>query len=486
LADDDNRRDHIQNSGHAPTEANESAIIADLPAGNYTAIVQGVNNTTGVALAEVYDLDPQVPTGVVPVIPKGIISMPSGGPNFPDQILNDPRVMGLDVVGKWPDVEATEGVYDWSSLDSQLAQAAAHGKKVIFGIASGGVNVPDWLMANPDVQTFTFIDVNPYNPTYGQPVTIPVFWDPIFLTKKIALIQATGARYAANPNIVVVGCSFANAVNFDWNIPHAPEDIANWLAAGYTSELVVNAGEMIVDATMAAFPNQNVVMPIGTGAPGLDPSVTYLAETVVDYATTTYGRFITEKDALAAYTPDPSTVVFDWLVLFNQCPNVAAQMLWKVSGDNTYRMNLGVPGDPADILRTAITMGSRYGTQYQEIYESDLMDPTLSSVIDYANTLLTTTPPLPAAPSNLNGTASGRYVVNLTWHDNASNELGYRIESKIGSTGTYELVTTVGQNTTAATINSLTEGTQYYFRVQGINAGGRSAYSNETPVTTAP
>ena len=34
----------------------ESAIIADLPSGNYTAIVRGVNNTTGVALVEVYDL----------------------------------------------------------------------------------------------------------------------------------------------------------------------------------------------------------------------------------------------------------------------------------------------------------------------------------------------------------------------------------------------------------------------------------------------
>jgi pimeloyl-ACP methyl ester carboxylesterase len=48
----------IQNSGHAPGDARESAIIADLPAGNYTAIVRGVNNTTGVALVEVYDLIP--------------------------------------------------------------------------------------------------------------------------------------------------------------------------------------------------------------------------------------------------------------------------------------------------------------------------------------------------------------------------------------------------------------------------------------------
>jgi predicted outer membrane repeat protein len=47
----------IQNSGHAPTDPSESAIIAELPPGNYTAIVRGVNDATGVALVEVYDLD---------------------------------------------------------------------------------------------------------------------------------------------------------------------------------------------------------------------------------------------------------------------------------------------------------------------------------------------------------------------------------------------------------------------------------------------
>jgi len=51
------QRSDIRNSGHAPSDGRESAIIAELPAGNYTAIVRGVNNTTGVGLVEVYNLD---------------------------------------------------------------------------------------------------------------------------------------------------------------------------------------------------------------------------------------------------------------------------------------------------------------------------------------------------------------------------------------------------------------------------------------------
>jgi len=41
--------------GDNVSQASESAIIATLPPGNYTAIVSGVN-TTGIALVDVYDL----------------------------------------------------------------------------------------------------------------------------------------------------------------------------------------------------------------------------------------------------------------------------------------------------------------------------------------------------------------------------------------------------------------------------------------------
>jgi hypothetical protein len=53
-----NQAPDILNSHHAPRDPRESAIIADLPPGNYTAIVRGVNNMTGVGLVEVYDLSP--------------------------------------------------------------------------------------------------------------------------------------------------------------------------------------------------------------------------------------------------------------------------------------------------------------------------------------------------------------------------------------------------------------------------------------------
>jgi hypothetical protein len=51
----------ITATGLAPTDDSESAIDATLAPGAYTAVVRGKNNTSGVALIELYDLDQ--PTG---------------------------------------------------------------------------------------------------------------------------------------------------------------------------------------------------------------------------------------------------------------------------------------------------------------------------------------------------------------------------------------------------------------------------------------
>jgi hypothetical protein len=51
------QHDQIVATGVAPSSANEPAIVATLEPGNYTAVVQGVNGSTGVGLVEVFDLD---------------------------------------------------------------------------------------------------------------------------------------------------------------------------------------------------------------------------------------------------------------------------------------------------------------------------------------------------------------------------------------------------------------------------------------------
>lgn len=52
-----NQENEIIDTMVAPSNDHESAIVRRLPAGNYTAIVSGKNDTTGIAVVEVYALD---------------------------------------------------------------------------------------------------------------------------------------------------------------------------------------------------------------------------------------------------------------------------------------------------------------------------------------------------------------------------------------------------------------------------------------------
>src|SRR5207247_3274677 len=70
----------ISASGLAPRNPLESAIVATLQPGNYTAIVRGVNNTTGIALVEGYELD-STATRLVNISTRGHIGVRDEGLN---------------------------------------------------------------------------------------------------------------------------------------------------------------------------------------------------------------------------------------------------------------------------------------------------------------------------------------------------------------------------------------------------------------------
>jgi len=57
----DSQQAEIQDTGLAPTNDLESAIVRTLAPGNYTAILSGRNSTSGIGLVEVYDLSTSFP-----------------------------------------------------------------------------------------------------------------------------------------------------------------------------------------------------------------------------------------------------------------------------------------------------------------------------------------------------------------------------------------------------------------------------------------
>ena len=79
ITNDNWRDDPVQEAaiiatGIAPTNDFESAIDATLNPGAYTAVVRGKNNTSGVALIEVYDLNQAVPSKLANISTRAFVS----------------------------------------------------------------------------------------------------------------------------------------------------------------------------------------------------------------------------------------------------------------------------------------------------------------------------------------------------------------------------------------------------------------------------
>jgi hypothetical protein len=105
----------------------------------------------------------------------------------------------------------------------------------------------------------------------------------------------------------------------------------------------------------------------------------------------------------------------------------------------------------------------------------------------YSNEATATTPSAPATPATPTALAATATTgqVSLAWVDNATNETGYSVERRIGTTGTWTEIATPAANATSYVNNtSITAGTTYYYRVRANNSGTYSAYSSEASATT--
>jgi YVTN family beta-propeller protein len=92
----------------------------------------------------------------------------------------------------------------------------------------------------------------------------------------------------------------------------------------------------------------------------------------------------------------------------------------------------------------------------------------------------------PRAPSSLTATRGNNSVITISWSDNSSDELGFKIYRKQYIQGTYSLLATVTKNTTEYTDSSTKEAdVNYYYEVLAYNYAGNSSFSDSAYATTS-
>jgi hypothetical protein len=111
---------------------------------------------------------------------------------------------------------------------------------------------------------------------------------------------------------------------------------------------------------------------------------------------------------------------------------------------------------------------------------------TAAGFSPYSNEVsVTTLQALPAAPTNLQATASSSSQVNLTWTNNAPNATAIRLEYLPPSSTSFVDIFAAATLTGTGVAN-LQPNTTYSFRVRAQNAAGYSPYSNVATVATLP
>jgi hypothetical protein len=92
----------------------------------------------------------------------------------------------------------------------------------------------------------------------------------------------------------------------------------------------------------------------------------------------------------------------------------------------------------------------------------------------------------PAAPTNLSASSPNSTTINLTWTDNADNEVGFTIERSPDGINFDPIEDSITANIGSYSDTGLTADTPYWYRVFAYNAVANSAYSNVASTTTLP
>src|SRR5713101_430738 len=77
---------------------------------------------------------PAFPTRAIAQVPHGVFSLSGTGQAAGPIALANPDVVGISVRQGWTDLEPTEGNFNWTFLDSEVATAAAAGKQILLRI----------------------------------------------------------------------------------------------------------------------------------------------------------------------------------------------------------------------------------------------------------------------------------------------------------------------------------------------------------------
>lgn len=362
--------------------------------------------------------------------PKGVWCSYGNDINIQPGMASNFGLVGIGITEDWNVVNTGPGVYNWATIDARIAQALAAGfTNMALAITDSSQNTPDWLYNSlPSNEKIQLIDPANVHPTFCEPINTALFWGPTFHQAKKDLIAAMGARYTNHPNVVAVNmAAFCNHNSQDWNVldyigsiqcptcPQAPPKLcglqtgfdqpAQWIAAGWTEQVMLQIGKEICDACAVAFPNQNLKLPIGgISDHRMATNYSLLARDIENYIYGNVtlgipprpyaGRFFMQRNTLdASWQPgshwDTNIPGFDAenyikYMIRKHHPQSGLQNVADAT-NHASRLGQGYTGcpgfDPVCVVQTAIDVAISFGVTFYEVFPQDGGNPAFYNMI---------------------------------------------------------------------------------------------------------
>jgi hypothetical protein len=288
---------------------------------------------------------------------------------FSREIRSSKGLNGVCLHFAWKVIEREPGKPDFSLLDQTVNVLRKLGMKYQLCLKPGA-NTPAFVY-DEGARSFSAQIKNPHRASYGQTVSIPLPWDPIYQNDFSRMIQQLGKRYASDPLCVSVVLTCANFLSAEMHLPKTRSDIQRWAALGDYGENLFQVYKRFTDEWLRAFPRQELSLHLSKVL-DLPPAFN---KRIIDYGLTKDPRrFTIQSCQLNGRRENSGMMTYDLVMEYRGRIHHGFQSLASLSRPNE-RMG--------SIEMSALNMVRAQG-EYWELWHGDGMSVETSAAVSKA------------------------------------------------------------------------------------------------------
>jgi hypothetical protein len=163
----------------------------------------------------------------------------------------DPNLAGVVLTYYWSQIEPQKGVFDWSPIESAMAPWIAAHKKIVLRISTSGG--PSWDPPYSGSGTPAWVYADGARSITDNGETIPVYWDPAYLSDYQSFVAAFAGEFDGNPNLAFIEPGVGMGGETLPETGASPAGITAWEADGYTDAVWLSTVETISSFVKASF-----------------------------------------------------------------------------------------------------------------------------------------------------------------------------------------------------------------------------------------